>query len=147
MKGEHGFTLVELLITVALTGILGSIVGPTIYQLYNVSQFGSDSMLAFHELQNSAAWFNADGQTAVSAVGGSGLTLTVPSAQTITYALSGTNLQRTSGTSTITLAQNVASVSFTVSGKLVTMALTSAPPGRMGVSQQETYAVYLRPVP
>ncbi|MDD5288983.1 MAG: prepilin-type N-terminal cleavage/methylation domain-containing protein [Dehalococcoidales bacterium] len=147
MKSEHGFTLVELLITVALTGILVSIVGPSIYQIFNVTEYGDDRLQALHELQNSASWFNYDGQTAVSALGGSGLTLTLPTAQTVTYAKSGTNLQRTSGTSTITLAQNVSSVSFTVSGRLVTMVLTSAPPGRMNVSEQGTYVVYLRPVP
>jgi prepilin-type N-terminal cleavage/methylation domain-containing protein len=145
MKGEHGFTLVELLITITLIGMLTGIVGPAIYQIYNVTQFGSDSLEALHELQNSAYWFNYDGQTAVSAVGGSGLTLTLPTAQTVTYTLSGISLQRTSGTSTITLAQNISSVSFTVNGRLVTMVLTSAPHDRMGVSQQGTYVVYLRP--
>ena len=147
MKSEHGFTLVELLITVALTGILAGIVGPSIYQIFNVTEYGDDRLLALHELQNSASWFNHDGQMAVSGVGGSGLTLTLPTAQTVTYALVGANLRRTSGTSTITLAQNVSSVSFTVNGRLVTMVLTSAPPGRMSVSEQGTYVVYLRSVP
>ena len=148
MRGEHGFTLVELLITVALTGILASVVGPSISQIVNVTEYGDDRLLALHELQNTASWFSLDGQMAVSAVGGSGLTLTLPTTQTITYTLAGTNLTRNDGVNPVkTLAQNISSVSYTVNGRLVTMNLTSAPTGRMGVSEQGTYVVYLRSVP
>lgn len=146
MRKESGFTLVELLIVVAITGILFGGLGTAIYQMVMVTDYGGDELTALHELQNTAHWFNYDGQMAVSATGGSSLTLTLPTSQTVTYSLSGTNLRRTSGVNTITLAQNISAVSFAVAGSVVTMNITSIPPGRMGVSEQGTYKVYLRPV-
>ncbi|MBN1643727.1 MAG: type II secretion system protein [Dehalococcoidales bacterium] len=148
MRGERGVTLVELLIAVALTGMLISVVGPSISQIVGVTGYSNGRMLAMHELQNTASWFNLDGQMAVSAVGGSGLALTLPTAQTITYALAGTVLTRNDGINPVkTLAQNISSVSFTVNGRVVTMNLTSTPTGGAGVSEQGIYVVYLRSTP
>lgn len=146
MQRQNGLTLVELLITIALTGVVFSIVGGVVYQLTTTSEFGNDRLEATHELQNTAYWFNFDGQRALTATGGSSLVLTLPAGDVITYALSGTNLQRTVAASTITLAQNISAVSFAVSGKLVTLDVTATVPGRMGVSEQGTYQVYLRTV-
>jgi prepilin-type N-terminal cleavage/methylation domain-containing protein len=143
MHTQKGFTLVELLITIA---VVFTIVGGVAYQLTTTSEFGNDRLEATHQLQNTAYWFNYDGQRALTAVGGSSLVLTLPAGDVITYALSGASLQRTVASSTITLAQNIASASFSVNGKSVTMNVTASVPGRMSVSEQGTYQVYLRTV-
>ena len=146
MKKEAGFTLVEMVIAVALTGILAVILGPAVHQMVMVTDYGNDKLTALHELQNAAYWFNADSQMSVSATGGGSLTLTLAAGQTITYSLSGANLQRTSDSGTMTLAQSISSASFTVADRLATMDLTAIPQGRAGVSEQGTYQAYLRPV-
>lgn len=147
MRRESGFTLVELLIAAALTGVLATVLGTSIFQITNVTEYSDDRLLAVHELQNSGSWLNSDGQMAVSAVGGGTLVLTFATGQTVTYAVSGTSLTRTYGGSMITLAQNISSANFSVAGLLVRMDLTSAPVGRMNVSEQGTYEVCLRAVP
>lgn len=146
MKSEHGFTLVELLVTIAITGVLFTVIGSVIYQLTTTSEYGNDRLDATHALQNAAQWFIQDGQQAVNATGGGSLALTLPDATVITYALSGTSLQRTAGGSTMTLAQDISSVNFLVQGKLVSLNITASVPGRMSVSEQGIYQVYLRPV-
>jgi len=147
MKSERGFTLVELLIVIAITGVVVSVLGTVIFQLTTVSEHGNARLTALHELQNASYWFNSDGQKSVTASGGATLTLTLPTAQTITYALSGTNLQRTADAVTNTLAQNISSVSFSVSGRSITMDITSAPAGRTQVAEQRLYRVIMRPTP
>jgi len=146
MRTEKGITLVELLIVIAITGVLFSVIGPVIYQLTTVSGYGNDRLTAIHELQNSAYWFNYDGQMAVTAAGGSSLVFSLPSGETITYSLNGANFLRTEEGQTMTLAQNISNVAFVVQGRLVSMNITSTLSGRMEAYEQNTYQVYLRPV-
>lgn len=145
MRDEHGFTLVELLVVVAITGVIVTVLGTAIFQMLTVSGYGNARLTALHELQNAAYWFNLDGQMSVTATGGSSLTLALPTGETITYVTAGTQLRRTLGSSTITLAQNISSAGFSVSGRVVTMNITSAPPGRTQVTEQGTYSVNMRP--
>jgi prepilin-type N-terminal cleavage/methylation domain-containing protein len=145
MKARSGFTLVELLITVALTGLIFASVGTAIFQLSTVSSYGNDKLTALHDIQNVTNQINLDCQTAVVAAGGSSLILTLPSASTITYSLSGTNLQRTAGMSVVTLSQNVAGFSSSVSGRAVSLSLDVFVAGRNSIDEPITYKVNLRP--
>ncbi len=145
MKSQSGLTLVEMLITVAITGIIVVFLGVAIFQIIKVSAFGNDDLTALHEMQNVAYWFNFDGQAAKTATGGSQLTLTLTDNSTITYTKTGTNLQRIFNSQVMTLARNITAVNWAVSSKLVTMNLTSAPTGVSGVSENSTYMVYMRP--
>ena len=145
MNGQKGLTMVELVVTMAVTGIIVAFLGTAIYQIITVSEYGNDRLTAMHELQNSAHWFNLDGQKAVSANASNGLVLTIPETSSITYALVGTELLRTSGGSQMTLARNIASADFSIADRVITMSLTSAPEGRFGVTQNGTYRVFLRP--
>ena len=145
-KGQKGVALPELLITVAITGLIVSFLGTAIYQIITVTEYGNDRMTAMHELQNAAHWVNLDGQMARTASGGNELALTLPDDSSVTYSVVGTELRRTAGESQMTLARNISSANFTVENRIITMTVTSAPEGRPNVSEQGTYKVCLRPV-
>ena len=145
MKGEQGFTLVELVVVVAIAGFLFSILGAAIHHIVTIPEEGNDRVTALHELQNAAHWVNLDGQMAQSATGGNELVLTLPDSSSISYTLVGTDLLRTTSTSNRTLAQNIASANFSVQNRIITVDLASAPDGRWGVSENETYQICMRP--
>ena len=146
MNNERGFTLVELLITTAITGIIVSFLGTAIFQVITITEYGNDKLTAMHELQNAAHWFHLDGQKAFTANVTDGLLLTISDNSSITYTVNGTTLRRTTGESQMTLAQNVTSANFSIENRIITMNLTSSPEGRDNVSEQGIYKVYLRPM-
>jgi type II secretory pathway pseudopilin PulG len=137
-------TLVELVAAVAVTGIIVVFLGAAVYQIITISASGNDRLIALHELQNAARWFQADGQQAVDASAGAGLTLILSDNSSVTYSLAGTELRRTAGTSQMTLARNISNASFSFSDRAVTMSLTASPAGRYGVSESAAYQVSLR---
>jgi type II secretory pathway pseudopilin PulG len=145
MNGQKGMTMVELVVSIATTGIIVAFLGTAIYQIITVSEYGNDRLTATHELENVAHWFNIDGQGAKAAQGGPALALTMADNSSITYTLSGTEVRRTAGGNQMTLARNIASASFSIDNRVITMSLTASPPGRYGVSENGTYRVYLRP--
>ncbi len=145
IKREGGFSLVELLVATAITGLIVSGVGTAIYQIITVTDYGNDRLTATHEVQNVAHWFSLDGQRASRASGGRELVLTLTDDSSATYSVVGTELYRMTGSSNMTLAQNIASASFSVEDHTITMNLTSYPQGRWDVSENGTYQVYRRP--
>jgi prepilin-type N-terminal cleavage/methylation domain-containing protein len=142
MKGQKGFTLVELVVTTAVTGVIVSFLGFAVYQILNVTGFGNSRLTAAHELENAAYWFNHDGQEAASAAGGGSLALTLSDNSSVSYSLSGAELRRSAGGASMTLARNISSLTFFVSGRVVIMSLTST---LDSASENGTYQVYLRP--
>ncbi len=59
--GEQGFTLLELLLSVAITGVLAGVLGTGIFQAVTVPETGNSQLLAIHELENAAFWVQRDG--------------------------------------------------------------------------------------
>ena len=145
MKRQRGFALVELLITVAITGLIITFLGTAVYQIFNATEYGNRRMLATHELRNAAHWVCLDGQMASIASGGNELVLTLPDDSSIIYALVGSELHRIAGKSQMILARNISSLSFSVENRIITMTVTSSPEGRLNVSEKGTYKVCLRP--
>lgn len=145
MKGQSGMTLTEMIIAVAITGIIVVFLGVAIFQIVKVSAYGNDELTALHEMQNAAYWFNLDGQGAKTATGGGQLVLTLTDNSTITYSMSGNNLQRAANSQVMILARNITIANWIVNSRLVTMNLTSAPTGSSSVSENTTYMVYMRP--
>ena len=145
MNGQKGLTIIEMLVAIAVTGIIVVFLGTAIYQIITVSEYGNDRLTAMHELQNSAHWFNLDGQKAVTANVSDDLLLTISETTSIIYSLVGTELRRISGSSQITLARNITSADFSIDNRVITMSLTSAPEGRYDVSESGIYKVFLRP--
>jgi len=146
LKNQKGMTLVELIIAVSITGIIIAFIGTAVYQIVTVSAYGNDHLSAQHELQNAASWFHFDIQGAVTATGGSQLTLMLSNNSTVTYTLATGSLLRTAGSAQNTVARNISSVAFSVSGHLATMSLVCAPAWLDNVSENGSYTDYLRPV-
>jgi prepilin-type N-terminal cleavage/methylation domain-containing protein len=144
MKDERGMTMVELVAAVAVTGIIVVFLGTAVFQIITVSASGNDQLIALHELQNAARWFNDDGRQAVDASAGAGLTFTISDNATVNYSLVGTELRRTAGGSMMTLARNISDVSFSSGAGAATMSLTATPAGRYGVSESAEYQVTFR---
>ena len=149
MKGQKGFTLPELLMTVAITGLIVGLLGTAIYQIITATESGNDRIIAIHELQNAGHWLSLDGQMAKTAViVGDELELTLPddsSITYITYAVVDTELHRTADEFQMILAQNISSISFSVENRVITMTITSSPEGSANIREQGTYKVCLRP--
>jgi len=146
MKEEHGFTLIELAVVIAITGFIVGVLSVAIHQIVTIPEYGDERITAMHELQNTAHWVSIDGQMSTSASGGNQLILTLADNSTISYVVEGTELYRIAGTSNRTLATNITSANFAVENRMITMDITSAPVGRWGVSENGTYQVCLRPV-
>jgi prepilin-type N-terminal cleavage/methylation domain-containing protein len=144
-SGERGFTLVELIMATAVTGLIVSFLGTSIYQMLTVTEYGNNKLTATHELQNAAHWLSLDGQQAASASADGDLVLTIPENPSVTYSLSGTELSRTAGGSQMVLARNITRADFSIQNRVITISLTSSPGGRDSVSENGTYRVYLRP--
>jgi type II secretory pathway pseudopilin PulG len=145
MKGERGFTLLEAAITIAITGFLVAILSLIVQQIVTVPEKGGSQVSALHSVQNAAHWMTLDGQMALSAIGGDDLTITLPSGAIISYTLDGTELKRSYGTTTQTVAEDVAGVNFTVQGRVIYMTVVATPESRWGISENQTYQVYMRP--
>jgi len=145
MRGERGYTLVETLIAIAITGFIVTILGLTVQQFVTVPEQGDNQVDALHAVQNAAHWVSLDGQTAKSATGGAGLDLTLPDNSVVSYNVSGNSLQRTYKGVSRTVAKDVSSVNFTIQGRVITMHITAAPDSRWSISENQTYQVYMRP--
>jgi hypothetical protein len=169
---ESGLTMVDLVIATAITGLIVSFLGTSIFQMLTVTDYGNGKLLATHELQNAAYWFQHDGQEAREATGGNNLVLTLTDNSTVRYALNQTRLERTTSpartvitsverqqsflivatpiperriSGSMVLARNITEAEFTVSDRLVTMSLTSSPESRDNINESGVYRVYLRP--
>ena len=78
-KGEKGFTLVELLIAMLLTGIVASAITGTILYVLNVNFSTANRMTAVRQVRNVGFWISPDVQMAKNVTPGetSGFPLTL----------------------------------------------------------------------
>ena len=148
MNGERGFTLVEMLVSIVITGAIALVLGMVVQQMVSVPEKSSDQVAALHDLQNTAHWLGIDVLAAESAsIAGNGdsLNLTLPDTSVIRYLRSGDTLYRYDNGGYITLARNITSMDFTVDDRLITVDITAAPDSRWDISENRIYQIAMRP--
>ena len=63
-KDQKGFTLVELLIVIAITGLISWGITMTIFQVFDINTRSTNRMAAITQLQNAGLWVSQDAQMA-----------------------------------------------------------------------------------
>jgi len=63
-KDQKGFTLVELLIVIAITGLITGGITLTIFQVFDINTRSTNRMAAISQLQNAGLWVSQDAQMA-----------------------------------------------------------------------------------
>ena len=66
IRKEDGYSLISILIALAIMAIITTGIMTVIYQIYNVSSDRTTHMIAIREVQNAGRWFTIDGQKAVT---------------------------------------------------------------------------------
>ena len=69
-KNQRGFTLIELVIAIAITGIITSGITVSIFQVFDMNTRDSNYMIAVRQVQNAGYWLSHDAQMAQSVVTG-----------------------------------------------------------------------------
>jgi prepilin-type N-terminal cleavage/methylation domain-containing protein len=139
-RGEHGFTLVEMLISLAIGGLIVGALGTFIVQTLNLTSGGNDRLLVTDDLRTAGGWLTRDGQMAdltSSTAVASTLVLRwtdvysgASTPYTSTYTVAGSQLIRGLAVSsaapfTITIARHIAGLSFSIGGDMLTAVLTA----------------------
>lgn len=65
-SNQKGFTLVELVMAMAVTAIIAGAVTTVIYQVFNMNARSSNHMVAVRQVQNAGYWVSHDAQMAQS---------------------------------------------------------------------------------
>ena len=63
-KGQRGLTLVELLIVIAITGIITGGITMSIFQVFNINTRTANRMAAVSQVENAGSWVSPDVQMA-----------------------------------------------------------------------------------
>lgn len=62
-RGQGGFTLVELIVALAITAIIGSVISGAIFQIFNVSAANSNHMKAVKQVENALYYIDRDAES------------------------------------------------------------------------------------
>jgi prepilin-type N-terminal cleavage/methylation domain-containing protein len=145
LKSRRGYTIAEFMVAMTIIGILAVVLGVVMPQMTSIPEKGENQMDALHSLQSAIHYVSLDAGSAVSAVGGGSLTLTMPDDSVISYTKTGDILYRNGDGANQTVARNITGLNFTVDERLVTMDITAAPEGRWDISESRIYRIAMRP--
>jgi hypothetical protein len=137
--GESGATLVELLLAVAVSAMVLTMLGTAVFQFFTISNWGQARLSVLKDLQTAGLWLGRDAQEASSFVPGVGTvygtfrwsdasiefrySYSAADQALVREAIAGSIVQ-----STLTVARHIASqgdVTFSPSGKRVAVTLTA----------------------
>jgi prepilin-type N-terminal cleavage/methylation domain-containing protein len=157
-NSQRGFTLIEMLIAVAVSGILATGIVTTTFQIYHENQRATRSMKVVQNVENAGFWVSRDALSAQNATS-SGFPLILTwqdwggNAYQITYDLVSGNLQRNVSVNGGTISQSIVAqlinndaslTNYNFSNGVLTFTVTSTVET---TSETRTYQIKLRPEP
>jgi len=170
-RGQRGFTLVELLASLGIVSVMVTLVGAGVFQAITFSERANYRSLAQRETRNALHWTTrdipmaqasievVDGAAPVYLVGGAPLVSSVtftwkdvfadpdpPILHSLKYEVSGgRELVRTYdlGPTTI-IGRSISSLSFSRTGRLITVTIIAQPVNRFQATDQKTLTVMMR---
>ncbi len=165
-KNERGFTLVELVVVLAILGMIMAPLTTMLYQSVWIPSRNTDKLDLVHDLRQVTRWISEDGRRAQEFTSGSNpaygtfswvdYTSSPPVTCTVRYYFENSNLMREStsngSSSTLAVAYNINhydDISFELSGNKLTVAITASMEATGGepISKDTTVQVQMRPKP
>lgn len=156
-NSQKGFTLVEMLVVMAVGGMLLSGIVTAIFQTVNITAGSSTQITALENIRNSAYWLSKDVRMAASANLTDGLVLEWtswydengelnPTYHQCEYTPSGTNLERTyDDGDPRTVGRYISDIGFSLQDQIILVTITASPEGKSETAEQKTYHMYLQP--
>lgn len=155
--GQKGMTLIELLVSLAITGMVVSGALGLIFHEFRGTAIAKTYVTAAHEIGNAARWISQDAMMAESSglVDGAQptdkITLTwierydsanIPHSST--YSLNGNELHRDYDGLITTVAKNITDIEFSRTGDLLKVLISCTPQWWNSKTVERTYSIYLR---
>jgi len=145
---QKGFTLIEILVVMAVSGMVMAVALLTIYQIVWGTERSNDQVMALTDAHYAAMWLKWDLQMAqntnladgnpvpkssvsLSWIDNTGFVAANESAHSSNYTLSGTELLRNCDGKTKIVGRHISSIGFIQNGSVVTCNLTATGPGIM----------------
>jgi prepilin-type N-terminal cleavage/methylation domain-containing protein len=145
---QKGFTLIEILVVMAVGGMIMTVALLTIYQIVWGTERSNDQVMALTDAHYAAMWLKWDLQMAQDTnlvdedpvpkssvslgwIDNTGFVAANESAHSSNYTLSGTELLRNYDGTTKIVGRHISSIGFIQNGKVVTCNLTATGPGIM----------------
>ena len=145
---QKGFTLIEILVVMAVSGMIMTVALLTIYQIVWGTERSNDQVIALTDAHYAAMWLKWDIQMAQDTnltdgdpvpkssvslgwIDNTGFAAANESAHSSNYTLSGTELLRNYDGTTKIVGRHISSIGFVQNGSVVTCNLTATGPGIM----------------
>ena len=156
MRGQRGFTLVEILLAAGITGLIMPVLAMSIFQVISAPARVNTALVIQQDIDLASRWFSRDLSQAkttdlvngASSVNHARIDWTDETAWAVSgleahyveYTLSGTNLLRNFDGTTSIAGRRVSDIQFSRSGKYITIAITSSLGGKA-----QTLSYYVTP--